>query len=258
MLSIAGLSVSFRRYRNLLRQEEVERLSGITLDVAAGEVLAVIGSSGAGKSLLAHAIPGLLPRNAMRRGEARFRGELLDGRSLARLRGRQIALLPQQVSHLDPMARAGAQIAWAARRAGAGPAVAARLAAVGLGREVAGMYPLHLSGGMARRVMLAAAMAGDAPLLIADEPTAGLDPENRDALLARLRAYADRGRAVLLISHDLVPVLPISDRVAILDDGRLCAIAPAADFHGSGAALQSPAARALWRALPRNGFAADA
>lgn len=259
MLAISDLSVSFRRYRSLLRQEEVARLSHITLGLAAGEVLGVIGSSGAGKSLLAHAILGLLPPNAVVRGPMRFEGEHLNAQSLPRLRGRRIALLPQQISHLDPMARVGRQIGWAVGRGGAKKGgVQERLAAVGLSEEVGAVYPHHLSGGMARRVMLAIAAAGNARLMIADEPTAGLDPDNRDAVLARLRGHADGGGAVLLITHDLIPALRIVDRVAILDEGRLVSIAGAGEFRGEGEALTCGHARALWRALPRNGFVVNA
>lgn len=258
MLRVEALSLGFRRYRGLFGQSEITRLNGIGFSVAPGEVVAVAGHSGAGKSLLAHAILGLLPANAVLRGRILFEDRPLDQAALAALRGRRIALLPQQVSHLDPLARAGAQIGWAARRAGAAPQVPARLASVGLGAGTARLYPHQLSGGMARRVMLAVAHAGEAALIVADEPTSGLDPANRDALLARLRDHADRGGAVVLVTHDLIAALPHADRVVILRDGRMRGIERAADFTGTGTDLASPEARALWRALPQNGFLVDA
>ncbi len=258
MLEVAGLSIGFRRYRGWLRQEEVLRVEGVGFTVAAGEVVALAGESGAGKSLIAHAILGLLARNAVLRGKIIFDGQPLDEATLPALRGRTIALLPQQISHLDPLARAGSQIGWAARRAGAPARVAERLAEVALPGVSARLYPHQLSGGMARRVMLAAAHAGAPRLLVADEPTAGLDAVNRDALLARLRGHADAGGAVLLITHDLVAALPDADRVVILCEGRMRGVERAGDFAGSGAALGSAEARALWRALPENGFHADA
>ncbi|MFC3167259.1 ATP-binding cassette domain-containing protein [Paracoccus fontiphilus] len=259
MLTVRDLSIGFRRYTGLFRQTQVTRLSGLTLTLDAGEVLAVIGGSGAGKSLLAHAVLGLLPPNAVLRGQIAFRGQPLTGGDYpAALRGRRIALVPQQISHLDPMARAGRQIGWAARRAGAAAAVPDRLAALGLPPGAARLYPGQLSGGMARRVLLAMAQAGAPDLLVADEPTAGLDPQNRRTVLRLLRDHARQGGAVLLITHDLTAALPFADRVAILDNGRMAGLEAARDFRGDGAALASAHARALWRALPENGFLADA
>lgn len=258
MLALDDVSIAFRRYRGILRQEETPRLSGVTLSVGPGEVVAVIGPSGAGKSLLVHAVLGILPPNAVLRGRMRFRGHTLDARSLAALRGREIALLPQQIGHLDPLARAGAQIRWAARRAGVAPRLAERLAAFDLPPATARLYPHQLSGGMARRVMMAVASAGGAGLIVADEPTAGLDEANGAIVLDHLRAHADRGGAALVVSHDLALALPRCDRVAILDGGRIRAVEPAAAFAGAGDALAAPEARALWRALPQNAFAADA
>ncbi|RRH68838.1 ATP-binding cassette domain-containing protein [Falsigemmobacter faecalis] len=260
MLSIRHLSLRFRRYQGLLRQSQVTRLSDLSLDVAAGEVLAVAGASGAGKSLLAHAILGLLPPNAITEGAITFQGRRIDQGCPPGLRGRRIALVPQQISHLDPLARVGDQLTWALRRTKAKGAPVEILARFGLGPEVLRLYPRHLSGGMARRVLLAMVSAAAPDLLIADEPTAGLDPENRDMVLALLRGHATRGGAVLLITHDLAAALPFSDRVALLRDGELCGMEDARDFTGTGtgAALCSPFARALWRALPGNGFDANA
>lgn len=249
MLSVRGLSVGFRRYTGLWRRQEVVQLSGLDFDLSRGEVLAVVGASGAGKSLLAHAILGLLPPNAVVRGQMRIDGAPI----LPSHRGRTIALMPQQITHMDPTARAGVQIDWAARRVGARSDVPARLAALGLSADAARLFPRQLSGGMARRVMLAMAGAGDPALLIADEPTAGLDPQARATLLRLLRGHAAKG-AVMMITHDLAAALGFADRVLLLDAGRICSIERARDFSGDGAGLRGDFARALWRALPQNGF----
>lgn len=257
MLNIRDLSIGFRRYHSLLRQETVTYLSGLTLTLHPGEVLAVIGGSGAGKSLLAHALLGLLPPNAVIGGEMSFRGQSLMPYP-AELRGRRIALMPQQVAHLDPLARTGRQVGWAARRVGAIGNAATQLAALGLPPVAARLYPGQLSGGMARRVLLAMAGAGAPDLLVADEPTVGLDPASRDTVLRLLRSHATADRAVLLITHDLATVLRFADRVAILDAGHMLGVETARNFHGDGSALISSHARALWRALPENGFLSDA
>lgn len=258
MLEITNLSIAFRRYSSFFRQESITRLNNLSLQLAAGEVLAVIGHSGAGKSLLAHAILGLLPENTVQSGKILFKNKPLNEKVLKELRGKEIALLPQQISYLDPTAQIGSQIHWAAKRAQAEPEVASRLRAVGLEDTTDKLYPHQLSGGMIRRVLMAQATSGSAKLLIADEPTAGLDPENRNNVLDQLRHYADQGGAVLLITHDLIPVLSRADRVAILNEGELCCLAPTSGFIGTGEALTSAYARALWQALPQNGFKAHA
>jgi peptide/nickel transport system ATP-binding protein len=260
MLEIESLTIHFRRYDGLWRRRAVTGLTEVTLDVTAGEVLAVVGSSGAGKSLLAHAILGILPRNAVVGGQIRFEGAGLDAASLRTLRGRRIALVPQSIAHLDPLARVGDQVRWAARRAGlprgmAQEACAAALQEFGLSEGVAEAYPHAVSGGMARRVLLATAMVGHADLVIADEPTDGLDPANAALVLRHLRGLAERGKAVILVTHDLVSALPFATGVAVMRDGALLGIERAEDFSADGAGLRSPYARALWRALPENGFA---
>jgi len=256
MLEVSQLSIGFRRPLGLWRREVVPALRDVSLHVRAGEVLAVIGASGAGKSLLAQAILGLLPGNAELSGRLRFQGAPLDP---ATLRGHRIALVPQSIAWLDPLVRAGRQVEWAAGRAGLptaqrASAAATALARFGLDSAAARRFPHQLSGGMARRAMLAIATLADAELLIADEPTNGLDPENAGRVLGHLRMLADSGRGVLVISHDLAAVLPQADRVAILSDGTLQETAPAAAFRGRGEALASPHARALWQALPEAGF----
>lgn len=233
-------------------------LRGLSLDLHRGEVMALIGASGAGKSLLAHAVLGLLPPDAGRSGTIRFEGEVLDAVSLPRLRGRRIALLPQSVTHLDPFMPVGRQVALAARRAGAPDPGPEGFRAVGLDPACRAAHPHELSGGMARRVLLLAALAGEPDLVIADEPTDHLDPASGAIVLERLASVARRGGAVLLVTHDLVAVLPQAGRVALVQDGRVVGIELAASFSGTGEGIVSPYGRALWRALPQNGFAGHA
>lgn len=240
-LTLRELSIGLTRPAGLWRRrQESWLLRGLSLEVPPGRITALIGASGAGKSLLAHAILGALPAQACVTGTIRTRG--------------RIGFLPQQGGWLDPTARVGAQIAWAARRAGRPPQIAARLAALDLGPGVAALYPHQLSGGMARRVLMAMARIGRPALLVADEPTAGLDPASAACLLAALRDHAAQGGAALLITHDLAAALPLAAEVAMIEAGRLSPPAPARDFAGAGAALP-PAARRQWRALPQNGFA---
>lgn len=258
-LSVRGLSVTFRRMGPWGRAERIEVLRDVSLAIGDHEVVAVIGSSGAGKSILAHTILGVLPSNAEIAGEVLYRGESLTASRLRQFRGREIALIPQSVGFLDPLVRAKHAVRWAARLAGLG-GVEARsaqqkaFAEVGLSEEAGDRFPFELSGGMARRLLLAIAIVGNASVLIADEPTPGLHPEAVRESLDRLRGFADMGKSVLLISHDISASLAVADRVAVFLDGRIVEVAPADAFSGQGTHLRHPYSRALWRALPQNAF----
>ncbi|WP_241153942.1 ATP-binding cassette domain-containing protein [Nocardioides pantholopis] len=259
LLEVRDLRVEFTQYERGLRRRTVTGVERMSLDVRAGEVVALVGASGAGKSLLGHAVLGLLPPNGREQGTISWCGTPVDAAARRRLAGREIALLPQSLSHLDPAATAGAQLRRAARLAGADRASARRyvaeaLAAQGLGPEVARRYPHQLSGGMGRRVLTAMALAGQPRVVVADEPTPGLGPAEVRTVLGRLRSLADEGRGVLLITHELVGALGVADRVVVVDRGRTVAEEQVRDFSGSGAGLGNPYSRALWRALPANGF----
>lgn len=258
LLEIDRLCVSFRRYRGVFARESVAALRDVSLSVDRGECVAMIGASGAGKSVLTDAILGLSPPNATRSGAIRFAGETQDEGGAARWRGARIGLVPQSTAALDPLATIGAQLRWAQRDRGEDEPVAARLARVGLAPGAARLYPHELSGGMARRALFALATCGAPDLLLADEPTSGLDDLKGRVLLDLLRGYADRGAAVLVISHDLVATLRIADRVVILRDGAVAGRERRCAFAGDGRDLTSAAARALWSARPRPRMAWDA
>lgn len=258
VLEIERLTVSFHRRDGLRRRITTDCVRDVSLAVARGEVLALFGASGAGKSLLAHAVMGLLPPNALAGGTMRFDGRVLDAPAQAALRGSRIALIPQSVGHLDPLATVGQQLRWAARRAGrpmtAPGAVAETLSRFDLAPAVAGVFPHTLSGGMARRVMLAMTMASGADLVLADEPSNGLDADNTARVFRCLKSFAEAGKAVIVISHDLPAALKIADRVVLLDRGQVVAEERADAFTGDGEALCAGYARSIWNALPQNGF----
>lgn len=261
LLRIQDLQVAFHRGKGFEPTSSISVLKGVSLTGFTGEVLAVIGESGAGKSILAHALLGLLPRNAELSGTITYRGEPLNARRLEQLRGREIALVPQSVGFLDPLLKAKHAVRLAARRAGKGRAesIAAQERAfeqLGLSSVAGEAYPFELSGGMARRVLLAMALVGNAKLLIADEPTPGLDPESVQESMKLLKALATEGRSILLISHDIVAALTIAHRVAVLVDGTIVEVALASAFCGAGGQLVHPYSRALWNALPDNAFIA--
>ncbi|MDR0526443.1 MAG: ABC transporter ATP-binding protein [Spirochaetaceae bacterium] len=252
MLQVKNLSIAFNRYTStLLAREKLEVISSLDLEVKAGEVHAIIGSSGSGKSLLAHAILGILPPNAEVHGDIIYNGEPLSAKRLNKLRGNEIAFIPQSVSFLDPSMKTLAQIAGVKYSEADVRAIIKRYS---LDESVLEKYPHELSGGMARRVLVAAAVLGGAKLVIADEPTPGLSENLAREALGHLRELADSGCAVLLITHDIALALNVAGRVSIFYAGLTVETAPRPDFSGDGEKLRHPYSRALWKAMPQNGF----
>lgn len=258
LLTVDHLSISFAQYTHGLRQHELHVVRDLNITVHAGEVVAVIGSSGSGKSLLAQAILGLVPANATIEGQIMYDGQPLTGSRQATLRGHEIALVPQSVQSLDPLVRVKGYLQPAGGRAARVNAVQRQnewLARYQLAPEHTQLYPHELSGGMARRVLMATALLGEARLIIADEPTPGLHAEIVSEALQHFRQWADEGRAIMLITHDLEAALTVADRIAVLYAGTTVETARAADFYGDGQAVRHPYTRALWRALPGHDFA---
>ncbi len=259
LLAIDDLTISFVQYDTGLRRRQLDVVTGLDLHVEEGELVAVVGASGSGKSLLAHAVLGLLPSNAVEGGRMTYDGAPLDTPRRARLRGREIALIPQSVAFLDPVSRVGRQTRRAAKLAGRrdpAPATAAAYQRLGLSEGTERRYPHELSGGMARRVLGATATIGHPRLVIADEPTPGLHEAVVAETLAGLRCMADGGAGVVLITHDLVKALEVADRVVVFYAGTTVEELPVDVFTDDGEHLAHPYTRALWRALPRNGFVA--
>ena len=206
-------------------------VDGLAFDVAPGEVMALVGESGCGKSLTALAAMRLLPPAVKRvRGHVALAGVDLYGlseREVRRLRGRTISMIFQEpLAALDPLSPVGAQIAEGTglRGAAARQAVLAMMEEVGISdpvRRIA-QYPFELSGGMAQRVMIASALVSRPDVLIADEPTTALDVTIQAQILELLRRLAaGRGTAILLITHDMGVVADIADRVAVMYAGRI-------------------------------------
>ncbi|MCU6709560.1 ABC transporter ATP-binding protein [Paenibacillus sp. J5C_2022] len=254
VLDIENLSISFRRYAGGLRQEWTRTVEDISLQVKRGEAVAIIGASGSGKSLLAHAVMGLLPRNAAMSGTIRYNGNPLNEAALRQLRGRDILFVPQSVTFLDPLLTVGSQLSTRSSGQEAHAKRRGLLRRLGLGETAERLYPFQLSGGMARKVLLATASSSEAKLIIADEPTPGMGADDARESLRHLRELADAGAAVLFITHDIEAALRAADRVVMLYDGMAVETAQSSDFRGDGESLRHPYSRALWRALPQNGF----
>ena len=254
LLEIHDLSVSFRMYDHALEQKDLKVISDLHLTVRPGEIVAVAGSSGSGKSLLASAILGILPGNATVHGHLHYKGEELSPQRQAQLRGSEIALVPQSVAYLDPLMKVGAQADGhrkprpTAKRRGL-------FRRLDLPEKTEKLFPFQLSGGMARRVLVSTALITDAELIIADEPTPGMSLQQALEALQMFREMANDGKAVILITHDIDLAFEFADRVAVFYAGTTVETAPSADFRTGPEALRHPYSQALWRALPQNGFA---
>ena len=251
ILEVDGLFLSFTQYGAGLRQRELEVIHDLSLSAHAGEVVAVVGASGSGKSLLAHAIFGILPDNARVEGSMKFRGRELDAALQEELCGTSMAFIPQSVDYLDPLMCTGDQVRGV--RASAERAREA-LDRFGLDERVDTLYPFELSGGMARRVLVSTAVIEDADLIVADEPTPGMTLDMAKEAMKTFREFADAGKAVVVITHDLDLAYSTADRIVVFYAGQTFEIADAADFRDGGPRLRHPYSKALVDALPQNGF----
>jgi ABC-type lipoprotein export system ATPase subunit len=216
-ISVHGLVKTFGEGRTARRI-----LDGADLEVATGEVVAVLGRSGSGKSTLLHLLGGLDRADA---GEIELAGERVTGaseRSLSTLRRRHVGFV-FQFFHLLPELTGEANVLLAGRVRGAHPDAARRgselIDRLGL-RPVAGSLPSQLSGGEQQRFAVARALVNDPAVLLADEPTGNLDVDAGAEVLRLLRAAADDGRAIVLVTHEAAAA-DIADRVLRLEAGRL-------------------------------------
>ncbi len=253
ILTVKHLSVSFTQYGRGLRRREIQVIKDLSLSVSAGEIVAVVGSSGSGKSLLAHAVMGILPYNSRMSGKMEFDGRVLDEKEKARLRGKEIFLVPQSVAYLDPLMKVGEQVTGGDKSPAARERCRDVLSRYGLGTETAGMYPYQLSGGMARRVLISTAVMGTPRLVIADEPTPGVPTETALRVLGHFREIAEQGAGVLLITHDLELAVKTADRIVVFYGGMAVEECPAGDF-GTPGRLRHPYTRALCDAMPERAF----
>ncbi len=230
LLSVRDLEVSFSTDEGV-----VQAVDGVSFDVDAGEVLAVVGESGCGKSVTAMTLMGLTRSpNARFSGSATYKGEDLitaSEQTLRDVRGAEIAMIFQDpMSSLNPVQRIGAQIVEQIQAHGGMPDAQARervvelLERVGIprARERIDSYPFEFSGGMRQRVMIALALSSDPSVLIADEPTTALDVTIQAQILERIRDLRkETNAAVILVTHDLGVVADIADRVAVMYAGRI-------------------------------------
>jgi peptide/nickel transport system ATP-binding protein len=259
ILEVNGLTVQFPTRRGLLTA-----VDSISFSIAPGEVLGVVGESGAGKSITGLAVIRLLePPGRIAAGEVRLEGRRIDTlphEEMRRIRGRKIGVIFQDpLTSLNPLYTIGQQLEETILTHLKLSPRAARERALALLKEVGipapearySNYPHHFSGGMRQRVVIALALAAEPRLLIADEPTTALDVSIQAQIIALLkRLAADRGAAVMLITHDMGVIAETAQRVAVMYAGRIVEIGPVGDvIH----APRHPYTVGLMGSIPRIG-----
>lgn len=253
ILEIKNLNISFYQYQKGLKRRRLDVVRDLDLELKQGEIMAIFGASGSGKSLLAHAILGLLPYNGFYEGEVYYKGKKLDEVLLQKVRGTEIFFIPQTINSLNPLLKTGIQARMTLKRSDYKRQEEV-YESFGLEKEVNKMYPFELSGGMARRVLVADAMLSSADLIIADEPTPGMDKKATDEIISYFKELKTSGKTSLIISHDINMALAVADRIAVFYDGRIIEVSPVETFKNGGSMLKNPYSRMLIKALPENGL----
>lgn len=254
LLQVENLSIGFSQYVKGTQKRLIRPIANMHVEIDEGEIVAVVGASGSGKSLLAHAVLGILPGNAICGGSIVYKGEELTPKRKEQLRGREISFIPQSVNYLDPLMRVGRQVQIGLDKKTAQEEQEKLFAQYDLKKSDGRLFPFELSGGMLRRVMFATSVREGVKLVIADEPTPGIHPQALSEILRQLKQFAKEGAGVMLITHDIMSALEIADRVAVIKDGTTVEISEAAAFEGKGERLKTEYTQRLWRALPQNDF----
>lgn len=257
LLEVNNLSISFTQYVQGLNRHDSKVITDLTIDVDENEIVAILGSSGSGKSLLAHSILGILPYNSHVTGEIKYEGQVLDQELKEKLRGDEICLIPQSVNFLDPLMKVSEQAIGECKDENEHKEKKLRQREIfdkyGLDESVDDLYPFELSGGMARKVLLSTALVGNPKLLIADEPTPGLDSKSVKETIEDIRNLKENGKGVLLITHEIDVALKTADRIAIFYSGYVIEINTVENFKNAENVLH-PYSKSLINSLPRNGF----
>jgi oligopeptide/dipeptide ABC transporter ATP-binding protein len=257
LLEVKDLHVSYSARTG----EVCPALAGVNFDLAPGEILGVLGESGSGKSTLAAALLRLLPSNGrIQKGSVLFEGKnLLAARpqELRKIRGARIGLIFQEPSSsLHPTLQVGQQVRnvlvahESLNRRALNERVSQLLASVfpGEAERISRSYPHELSGGQRQRVLIAQAIACGPSLVVADEPTASLDPTKQQEILHLFRTFQkELGLAIILITHNPALLANLADRILILYAGRVAEIGPTANVLSSP---RHPYTAALLRCLP--------
>ena len=259
VLSLRNLTVSFPKEDEagtspgfVNGEASGETLKGVDADLRRGKITAVIGASGSGKSLLGEAMTGWISETAEVSGSIYLDGKAVSTEELRALPGKRISVIPQRLSGLDPLRKIGKQITKGDGSQQALERAKAALAKVNLDERLMERYPFELSGGMARRLIIAMAIYDESEIIIADEPSPGIGKEETDRILTYFRDLADGGAAMLLITHELSAAENYADEILVMRSGKITDRVSGDDFRAGR--FDNPYTRALYAAAPENGF----
>lgn len=254
LLEVSDFSLTFSQYEQGLKEVELEVIKKIDVTIYQGEIVAIVGASGSGKSLLADAILGILPKHAQTKGCLNYRGRPLTKERQQALRGQEISLIPQSVNALDPVIKTGKQVQTVIKGTNKEKKQESIFEKLGLSKQVGDQYPFELSGGMLRRVLTATTLGSDPKLIVADEPTPGLDPYVLQETIKQMKELVTSDKGMMFITHDIEIALQIADKIVVFKDGQTVETAKVDQFTGQGEKLNHPYTKALWNALPQNSF----
>ena len=255
ILKINHLSVAFSKYETFFKKNYSAPIEDLSLSLEENTITAVVGQSGSGKSLVAHAIMGMLPGNCRISGELLYKGAPFNERVRKSLRKGEIVIIPQSIDYLDPLMTVGNQIMELVREGNPEEEMQKILARYSLAPEVADMYPFELSGGMARRILIACAVVQRPALIIADEPTPGLDEELVDEAIGHMLQLKENGASLLVITHDLFVAQAIADKIVFFKDGKsVCQVTREEFANTSDFENLPPYAKLLFESLPCHKF----
>lgn len=226
ILQIKDMSISF--VKDNIKSEVVKNLN---LNIKKGEILAIVGETGSGKTIFTHGLMGILPENAVFEGEIYFDGIKIQPNV------ENFILIPQTTTYLDPLMKISKQISLKDNE---------------LSKKSKNLYPFQCSGGMIRNALFSLVYEKNAPIIVADEPTVALDLKTALKILESLKNLANDGKSVILITHDIDLAVNIADRVAVFKEGKILEVADKADFFNN--TLKNDYTKELFRALPQNDF----
>lgn len=254
MLQLKNVELSCAKERWFRSPLWTPILHNINLKVQSGELVALVGSSGEGKSLLLQSILGLLPSTMKASGQILINDQIIPTNQQKMLRGKTFGYIPQSISALNPLIQTGKQIYRAASLSGKAldeQTIIKQLQHYNLPETILEQYPLSLSGGMAKRVLVSCATLSQARFILADEVTAWLDRPHAEILLQHLKQLCSQGRGVLWITHDLHLAANFADKIAVLHNGTIKETVSANELRYGQV---SPWLEALWQSLPEHQF----
>lgn len=244
VLEIKQMSVTFLSFAKGLFPKKVSVLKSVDFHIRKGEIVGLCGESGAGKSIIASVLLGILPENTHIDGQVYYKGKEVKMKDFRYLRGKEIALVPQGVTALDPLMKIGDQLKIRNRM---GKNIQQLLECYTLSEEILNQYPFQLSGGMAKKILLLTAVLSGAQVIIADEPTSGIDEEALEKILKHLKGLAEEGKSIILITHDIEAAFEICNRICIIKEGKIIEDTTLLE-------VKHPYTKALLKAMPKNEF----